>query len=92
MDTSKADVLIEMVGGFTDWENRKQFLAFRAELFEAYDALTEEEQRYVDESMVMEHIAMVYSCYEGIEAAYIRKQNGEKITEEERRAIKKYMK
>ena len=32
--------------------------------FAAYDALSEEEQEEVDESMVMEHISMVYSCYE----------------------------
>lgn len=91
MDTTKADELIERVGDFTDWESRKLFLAFRAEMFKAYEALTEEEQEYVDESMVMEHIAMVYSCYEGIEAAFARMQNGEKITEEEREAIEKYM-
>ena len=38
-------------------------MAFRKDIFAAYDALTEEEQEEVDESMVMEHISMVYSCY-----------------------------
>lgn len=42
-------------------------MAFRAEMFEAYEMLTEDEQEYVDSSMVMEHIAMVKSCYDEME-------------------------
>lgn len=52
------------MGEFTEWEDKKAFLAFREELLMAYDSLTEKEQEEVDESMVMEHISMVYSCYE----------------------------
>ncbi|PNV62221.1 hypothetical protein C0033_08900 [Clostridium sp. chh4-2] len=60
---SRADALIEKVDDFRLWEDRESFLAFRQEVFGLYDALTEAEQRGVDESMVMEHIAMIYSCY-----------------------------
>jgi hypothetical protein len=56
--------IIRRVGEFTEWEDKKAFLAFREELLMAYDSLTEKEQEEVDESMVMEHISMVYSCYE----------------------------
>ena len=52
------------MGEFAEWEEEKAFMAFRKDIFAAYDALTEEEQEEVDESMVMEHISMVYSCYE----------------------------
>lgn len=57
------DELIERVEFFEGWENKERFLAFRSEMFEVYEALTEEEQEYVDESMVMEQIAMIFSCY-----------------------------
>ncbi len=60
---SRANALIEKVDGFRLWEDRESFLAFRQEVFGLYDALTEAEQMDVDESMVMEHIAMIYSCY-----------------------------
>lgn len=56
--------IIRRVGEFVEWEDKKALLEFRKEMFSAYDALTEEEQEEVDESMVMEHISMVYSCYE----------------------------
>ena len=52
--------IIRRVGEFAEWEEEKAFM----DIFAAYDALTEEEQEEVDESMVMEHISMVYSCYE----------------------------
>ncbi|MBC5710993.1 hypothetical protein H8S75_23940 [Hungatella sp. L12] len=55
--------IISKVGKFNDWENREIFFAFREEMFSMYDALTKEEQEEVDESMVMEHMAMIYSCY-----------------------------
>ena len=55
--------IIRRVGEFAEWEEEKAFMAFRKDIFAAYDALTEEEQEEVDESMVMEHISMVYSCY-----------------------------
>ena len=56
--------IIRRVGEFAEWEEEKAFRAFRKDIFAAYDALSEEEQEEVDESMVMEHISMVYSCYE----------------------------
>ena len=56
--------IIRRVGEFAEWEEEKAFMAFRKDIFAAYDAFTEEEQEEVDESMVMEHISMVYSCYE----------------------------
>lgn len=56
--------IIRRVGEFAEWEEEKAFMAFRKDIFASYDALTEEEQEEVDESMVMEHISMVYSCYE----------------------------
>ena len=55
--------IIRRVGEFAEWEEEKAFMAFRKDIFAAYDALTEEEQEEVDESMVMEHISMVYPCY-----------------------------
>ena len=56
--------IINKLGEFVGWEDKNAFLEFRKEMFMAYDALTEEDQEEVDESMVMEHISMVYSCYE----------------------------
>ena len=61
------DVMIEREGHFDGWEDKDRFMAFRAEMFEAYEMLSEEEQEYVDDSMVMEHIAMVKSCYDEME-------------------------
>lgn len=55
--------LIEQVDGFTNWEDQDAFLAFRKDVFSLYDALNEKEREKVDESMVMEHIAMIYFCY-----------------------------
>ena len=55
--------IIRRVGEFAEWEEEKAFMAFRKDIFAADDALTEEEQEEVDESMVMEHISMVHSCY-----------------------------
>lgn len=91
IQVGRVDALLKKDGEFTDWEDREKFYQFRKEMFAMYEALTEEEQLEVDESMVMEHIAMLFSCYEGIEAAFVRMQNGEKITEEEREAIERYM-
>lgn len=91
MKKMSPDELIEAVEFFENWENRNLFLEFRLKMFEAYDALTEEEQEYVDESMVMEHIAMVYSCYEGMEEMAERMKNGEPVPKEVREAIEKYM-
>lgn len=67
MNRLTPDELIVRVGNFNDWENKEKFMAFRAEMFEAYEMLTEDEQEYVDSSMVMEHIAMVKSCYDEME-------------------------
>lgn len=63
MKKMSSDELIEAIEFFGKWEDKEAFMAFRAEMFETYDALTESEQKEVDESMVMEQIAMVYSCY-----------------------------
>lgn len=57
--------LIERVDNFKDWEDQDAFMTFRKGVFSLYDTLTEREREKVDESMVMEHIAMIYSCYGG---------------------------
>ena len=36
--------IIRRVGEFAEWEEEKAFMAFRKDIFAAYDALTEEEQ------------------------------------------------
>ena len=53
IQASRVDALIKKDGEFTDWEDREKFYQFREEMFAMYEALTEEEQLEVDESMVM---------------------------------------
>lgn len=36
----------------------------RRKAYQLYDALTEEEQEDIDETMIMEHLSMMMSCYE----------------------------
>lgn len=61
---NRVDELIGKVDKFRFWEDKEAFLRFRKEMFALYDKLSEAEQREIDETMVMEQIAMIYSCYE----------------------------
>lgn len=67
MTVDRVDIMVKKEGDFREWDNKEAFMAFREEMFRLYDELTEEEQYDVDETMIMEHIAMVYSCYEEME-------------------------
>lgn len=42
---------------------KDEFMKMRQEALRDYDELTEEEKESIDESMIMEHLSMLHSCY-----------------------------
>ncbi|MBQ6833561.1 MAG: hypothetical protein IJO55_04000 [Lachnospiraceae bacterium] len=67
MTVDRVDIMIKKEGAFREWDNKEAFMAFREEMLRLYDELTEDEQYDVDETMIMEHISMIYHCYVGDE-------------------------
>lgn len=65
MNRLTLDEMINQEGYFDGWDDKEQFMVFRSEMLKAYEMLSEDEQEYVDDSMIMEHIAMVASVYKG---------------------------
>ena len=65
MNRLTLDEMINQEGYFDGWDDKEQFMGFRSEMLKAYEMLSEDEQEYVDDSMIMEHIAMVASVYKG---------------------------
>ena len=58
MNRLTLDEMINQEGYFDGWDDKEQFMVFRSEMLKAYEMLSEDEQEYVDDSMIMEHIAM----------------------------------
>lgn len=59
MNRLTLDEMINQEGYFDGWDDKEQFMVFRSEMLKAYEMLSEDEQEYVDDSMIMEHIAII---------------------------------